>query len=205
MTHNASPMLSLPNAASHCTGRLTKFFFLNRAQDSGVLAFLAWQAMQADGVVLRYFHEEFLGSHGEYRGDLACFVQHYLLSSNRDVLLVLRNAPEGTPEATDILGMIDFALDAPHRQAKIGIWMRRGTTEEAREAGVNATRLAFCILPIDTIFGMSPHPYILRFAKRCGWAELPSIPRYYVRDGQPAPVYIVFQTRETCEEELRHG
>ena len=206
MMHKPGPLERAPdgtvlhakNSWAFQQGSRVELLLYARGQDPGHIAYMLWQLMQSEDILLSYFHEEFVARHGASRGDLACFLEHYLLAPDRYVYLVKDiEAPECDLPA--ILGMIDFWVLPSQRHAKIGIWMRRGVPTAAREAGELATCLAFCHFPIDTIFGMSPHAYIVRFGLRCGWEALPAIPDYYAQ----APLYLVRMTRTHCEEGLQ--
>ena len=171
---------------------------LTRETDRGNLGFTLWTIMQQEGVIDKYFHEEFLEHHGAFRGDLACFMQHYYLFPR--LVLVVMDATRTTPDAEGLLGMIDFDVSRSHRHAKFGIWMRRNRSADAYEAGILATSWAFAALPIDTLFGVSPHPYIARFAKKCGWDVLAELPHYYMLKEHSAPAYMATIRREVWEK-----
>ena len=197
-TDTEGHVLHAKNAWAFERGARVALLNYTRANDAGHIAYMLWQLMQSEDILLSYFHEEFVARHGASRGDLACFLEHYLLAPDRYVYLVM-DAEAPQCDLPSILGMIDFGVSLPQRHAKIGIWMRRGITTAAREAGELATCLAFCLFPIETIFGMSPHAYIVRFGLRCGWEALPAIPDYYAQ----APLYLVRMTRTHCEKGLQ--
>lgn len=193
-------MLTPEDATRMLQGELVQLLPFPREGNAGGLAFTLWQIMQEEEVLLRYFHEEFIGGHGAARGDLTCFMAHYFLPPNRYNLVVI-DAKKPIGDNSGLLGMIDFTMQAEHRQAKIGIWMRRNHSAYAYEAGRLSTRYAFALLPIDVIFGLSPHPYIARFGKKCGWEVLPAVENYYLINGAQSPCYLVSMTRDACEKD----
>mgnify|MGYP001576748414 CR=1 FL=1 len=190
------PNILIPeNADCFVQGPHVALWRWQRSNDQGELAYHLWQTMRAEDVHLRYFHEEFVGAHGHLRGDLACFITHYLLPPDRANLIITAK------DSGIIYGVIDFHVFASQRYAMFGVWTTKAGRKHAQEAGKLATSWAFCVLPVDTLFGFSPHKYVQEYGIRGGWTSLGHIPRFFVdaTSGEKKPMYGVTVTREDWE------
>ena len=107
-TDTEGHVLHAKNAWAFERGTRVALLNYTRVNDAGHIAYMLWQLMQSEGILLSYFHEEFVARHGASRGDLACFLEHYLLAPDRYVYLVMdADAPQC--DLPSILGMIDLA------------------------------------------------------------------------------------------------
>lgn len=143
------------------------------------LLYRVWHMIEAE----RGWHKLFWWQPGPaaQRGDLTTFARYM----QDKIPLLVEDRATGK-----LCGLIYFDEALAGLRANISIWFAKaawGAT--ATEAGAIATRYAHACLGFPTLWGVTPWKAAARYAVRCGYRHVATLPAYVRINGKPMPMY----------------